>query len=170
MADGELGAVVRHIRKLVAFQTSQEMTDRQLLFEFMANGDGMAFAALVRRHGPLVFAVCRRVLSHQQDAEDAFQATFLVLAQRATSILKTEARASWLHGVAYRIAMKAKRDAARRRAHEREVKAVPTTPRKSFPDRAWPEVQVVLDEEIQGLPEKYRVVFLLCCLEGKNRT
>src|SRR5260370_22452573 len=95
---------------------------------------------------------------------------FVGLAQRANAIRKTEALASWLHGVAYRIAMKAKRDAARRRAHEREVKAVPTTPRKSFPDRAWPGVQVVLYEEIQRLPEKYRVVVLLCCLEGKNST
>jgi RNA polymerase sigma factor (sigma-70 family) len=170
MADAGLGAVVQHIRKLVAFRAIQETTDRQLLGQFLASADEMAFAALVKRHGPLVLAVCRRVLRHQQDAEDAFQATFLVLAQRAASIRRTEALTSWLHGVAYRIAMRAKRDAARRRAHERKVMAVSTPPNNFSPEPSWPEIQAVLDEEIQRLPEKYRAVFLLCCLEGKNRT
>ncbi len=165
MAETELGTVVRHIRKLAAFRSTKEMTDHQLLEAFLANRDDTAFAALVKRHGPLVLAVSRRVLQQLQDAEDAFQATFLVLAQ-STSIRKTEAVGSWLHGVAYRIALRAKRDITRRRVHEREVKALPHSSPSS--DLAWPEVQVILDEEIQGLPEKYRAVFVLCCLEGKS--
>jgi RNA polymerase sigma factor (sigma-70 family) len=166
MGETELSTVVRHIRKLAAFRSTKEMTDRQLLEAFLANRDDTAFAALVKRHGPLVLAISRRVLHQQQDAEDAFQATFLVLAQSAASIRKTEALGSWLHGVAYRIALRARRDITRRRVHEREVKVVPHPSPAS--DLAWPEVQVILDEEIQGLPEKYRAVFVLCCLEGKN--
>src|SRR5438105_279143 len=166
MADTELGTVVRHIRDLVASRATHEQTDRQLLEAFLASRDERAFAEVVTRHGPLVLAVCRRVLGHQQDAEDAFQAAFLVLARNAGSIRKHESLGSWLHGVAYRIAMKAKRDAARRRLREREVKAMP---HRSPPDLAWPEVQLILDQEIQRLPVKYRAVFVLCCLEGKNR-
>src|SRR5438105_2910349 len=123
MADTELGTVVRHIRELVASRATHEQTDRQLLEAFLAGRDERAFAEVLRRHGPLVLAVCRRVLRHQQDAEDAFQAAFMVLARNAGSIRKQESLGSWLHGVAYRIAMKAKRDAARRRLREREVKA-----------------------------------------------
>jgi RNA polymerase sigma factor (sigma-70 family) len=167
MADAELGAVVRYIRKRVGVQAAKELSDRQLLHHFLVERDDSAFTTLVQRHGRLVLAVCRRVLRHQQDAEDAFQATFLVLARNSKSIRNKGALASWLHGVAYRIAMKAKRDAARRRAHEKRAKTVVQTSRP--PDLAWQEVQSILDEEIGRLPEKYRVVFLLCALEGKNR-
>jgi RNA polymerase sigma factor (sigma-70 family) len=167
-ADVKLEGVVRHIRAVAGARLSPEGTDRQLLLAFSVRGEQAAFAALVERHGPMVLRVCRRVLRHAQDAEDAFQATFLVLAQKATSIRKTEALASWLHGVAHRVALRARRDAGRRRAHEREVKAMPAKndPRRE-PD--WIEVQAALDEEVQALPEIYRGPFVLCFLEGRSR-
>src|SRR5262249_48895550 len=106
----------------------------------------------------------RRVLRHEQDAEDAFQATFLVLARNAGSIRKREALASWLHGVAYRTAMKAKRSAARGRDHEARLRAV-TPP---GPGPTWDEVQAGLDEEVQQRPACFREAFVLCVLEGKS--
>ncbi len=166
MANPPLGPVLRHIRKLAAAAHAKEQTDVQLLQEFAARNDQAAFAALVRRHGPMVLGVCRNVLRHTQDAEDAFQATFFVLARKAGTIRKAEALVSWLHGVAYRMAMNAKRNAARRRSHEQQAQPAP----QSDPawETAWQEVQVLLDEEIDRLPEKYRAAFLLCCLENKS--
>src|SRR5262245_1413934 len=142
-------------------------TARQLRAGFCARGDQAAFAELVGRHGPMVLRVCRRVLRHEQDAEDAFQATFLVLARKAGSVRRTEALASWLHGVAHRVALRARRDAGRRRAHEREAQPMPANAGTGGAD--WCEVQAALDEEIRALPEKYRAPFVLCFLEGKSR-
>src|SRR5919204_2392641 len=118
MATTPLGTLLRHLHQLAAGGRAQQWTDRQLLDDFAARGNEAAFTALVSRHGPMVLRVCRRVLNHEQDAEDAFQATFLVLARNIGSIGKREALGPWLHGVAYRTAMNAKRTAARRRNHE----------------------------------------------------
>ena len=115
MATPQLALVLRHMHKLAAGHSLPQRSDRQLLEDFSAHRDEATFVTLVARHGEMVLRVCRRVLHHEQDAEDAFQATFLVLAQNIRSIRKCEALAEWLHGVAYRIAMKAKRSAARRR-------------------------------------------------------
>jgi RNA polymerase sigma factor (sigma-70 family) len=167
MAGTQLGPVLRHLRQLVAPQGAEDRTDRQLLHAFATHTDQAAFAILVRRHGPLVLGVCRRVLQQAQDAEDAFQATFLVLARKAASIRNGEALVSWLHGVAYRMAMSTKRNAARRRVHEAQAPAAP--PRDPAREAAWREVQTLLDEEIQRLPEKYRAPFLLCCLDNYSR-
>ena len=166
MADVALAEVVQEIRRLATSLEVKERTDQDLLGEFQARRDQTAFAALVDRHGPLVLRVCRHVLRHQQDAEDAFQATFLVLARRAGSIRKREALAAWLHGVAHRIAMQAKRSAARLRAHEARA-AAPS--RRSGPDDPWRETQAVLHEEIERLPAIYRTPFVLCFLEGHGR-
>jgi RNA polymerase sigma factor (sigma-70 family) len=165
MASTELSPVLRQIHHLAGLQAAAGRGDRDLLGEFVARGDESAFAALVRRHGPLVLGVCRHVLGHEQDAEDAFQATFLVLARNAAAVRKGEALASWLHGAAYRIALRAKRDAARRRAREGRVRVMPPRNRQ---DLGWTEVQAILDEEISGLPEKYRAPFVLCYLAGKS--
>src|SRR5262249_20049544 len=127
MATAQLSTLLRHIHTLAVNHGAQQRTDRQLLDDFVARRDEAAFTALVARHGRMVLRVCRRVLGHEQDAEDAFQATFLVLASRARSICKREALGNWLHGVAYRTAMKAKRSAARRRTHEARLREL--TPR-----------------------------------------
>jgi RNA polymerase sigma factor (sigma-70 family) len=166
MADVALAEVVQELRRLATSPQVKERTDQDLLGEFQARRDQTAFAALVERHGPLVLRVCRQVLRHQQDAEDAFQATFLVLARRAGAIRKREALAAWLHGVAYRIAMHAKRSAARLRAHEARA-AAPS--RRSGPDDTWRETQAVLHDEIERLPAIYRTPFVLCFLEGHGR-
>jgi RNA polymerase sigma factor (sigma-70 family) len=161
-----LGSVIRHARTLAAQETA-DRTDRELLADFTSRKDESAFAALVRRHAGLVWAVCRSVLGHEQDAEDAFQASFLVLARRAASIPKAATLGGWLHGVAYRTALRAKRDAARRRRHEGQARAMAQT---EVPwQAAWREVQAVLAEEVERLPEAQRVVFVFCCLEGGSR-
>src|SRR5262245_2094220 len=143
-------------------------TDGQLLDRFVASRDGAAFEALVRRHGPLVLGVCRRVLGHAQDAEDAFQAAFLVLARKAASIRSRELLANWLYGVARRTAQRAKSAALRWRARGRQVTEMPEPPAVQRED-AGAELQPLLDRELCGLPEKYRVPVVLCDLEGRTR-
>jgi RNA polymerase sigma factor (sigma-70 family) len=165
MATAQLGKLVRNVRNLAAGNGSLERADRQLLDDFSACRDEAAFAALVARHGSMVLRVCRRLLNHEQDAEDAFQATFLILARKSASIRKTEALAQWLHGVAYRTALEVKRSAARRRGHEARLW---TVMRKAAVSPTWDDVQAVLDEEIQRLRAPFRVAFVLCVLEGKS--
>src|SRR5262245_14446474 len=162
-----LSSVVSCVRTLAEARQAADMSDQQLLHRFASDNDVGAFRALVERYGRRVFSVCRHVLQHTQDAEDAFQATFLVLASKARVIRKRQALASWLHGVAYRIAMKAKRDAARRRNHEARAGAAPGTDPAT--EMSWREVQAILDEEIQRLPERERTAFVLCCLDGLGR-
>src|SRR5262249_6590055 len=140
-----------------------ECSDRQLLDDYASRNDPGAFAALVRRHGPTVLGVCRRMLRHEQDAEDAFQAVFLVLARGARTIRKGDSLTSWLYGVSYRIALRARRDAARRRKHEARAQA---SRGAADWETAWRELQGVLDEEVEQLPLAYRDVFVLCCLDG----
>src|SRR5262245_15893028 len=167
MPPPSLSAVVRQVRKLAAPGDTAAASDTHLLDRFRASSDEAAFATLVRRHGPLVMGVCRRVLRHHQDAEDAFQATFLVLAKNAPSIRRRTALASWLYGVARRVAADARRAAARRQARERRA----TNMGHAQPDleAAWRELQAVLAEEVERLPEKYQLPFVLCCLEGRSK-
>jgi RNA polymerase sigma factor (sigma-70 family) len=167
MSDSQFPSVVEHIRRLARRPDAASPADRELLRGFCSGTDPEAFTALVCRHGPLVLRVCRRVLGQQQDAEDAFQATFLILARRASSLRTVASLAAWLHGVAYRVALQAKRNAARRRLHEaRAAEAVPTS---AAAEVSWREVQAILHEEIEGLPERLRAPFLLCCVEGLGR-
>jgi RNA polymerase sigma factor (sigma-70 family) len=166
MTHAQLGPVVRHLRHLAGTPGHHDLSDTQLLQCFAARHEEAAFAALVERHGRLVLNVCRRVLGHEQDAEDAFQATFLLLARNAASIHTTEAVGGWLYRVAHRVATRAGVGLARRRAREREAGA--RRPREAPSDAAWRELQEVLQEELARLPEKYREPFVLCCLEGKS--
>src|SRR6266536_5516792 len=126
-------------------------TDRELVDRFLRQQDEAAFAALVQRHGPMVLALCRRILDHEQDAEDAFQATFLILVRRAGTLDNPDLLSSWLYGVAYRTARKARTQAARRRAQERQVASV-TTAEEPPVDHAWRELRSVLDDELNRLP------------------
>jgi RNA polymerase sigma factor (sigma-70 family) len=141
-------------------------TDGQLLTRFIASRDEASFAALVRRHGPMVLGVARRVLGNLHDAEDAFQATFLVLARRAGSVVKRESVGSFLHGVACRTAMQAASANARRRAKERQVEHMPHPEVLPEETRDW---LPLLDRELGLLPEKYRAAVVLCDLEGRSR-
>ncbi len=160
-----LAAVLQHLHNLAT--DAPECPDAELLQRFRAHRDETAFNTLVRRYGPMVLGVCRRVLRQREDAEDAFQATFLVLARQAASIRTGEALPSWLYGVAYRVACNARRAADRRLAHERKVIRVAES--KADLDLAWRELQAVLAEEVQRLPAKFRAPFVLCCLEGKSK-
>jgi RNA polymerase sigma factor (sigma-70 family) len=159
-------AILRHLRSLAA-RPMIDRTDRELLRGFAALRDEAAFAAMVRRHGPLVLSVCRRVLRHEQDAEDAFQATFLVLARKATSIQNSDTVGGWLFGVAYRTAMCMRKRAARQR--ERDQRAALGTPTEPIADASLHELQALLDAEVARLPEKLRLPFVACCLEGRSK-
>jgi RNA polymerase sigma-70 factor (ECF subfamily) len=137
-----------------------------LLERFARRRDEAAFAALVRRHGPLVLSVCRRVLRHEQDAEDAFQATFLVLARKAGSIRKRESVGSWLYGVAYRIARKAKASKARQPVQLTKLREIAAA--ESSHEWMTYELRALLDQEVNRLPDKYRLPFVMCYVEGKT--
>jgi RNA polymerase sigma factor (sigma-70 family) len=141
------------------------VSDGQLLDRFTRRQDEAAFEALLRRHGPLVLGVCRRILGSHHDAEDAFQATFLVLVRKSASVRPKQSVANWLYGVAYRTALKAKTRAARNRARER-VAAVPEEATQRGATTG--EFASVLDQELNRLSEKYRSAFVLCGLEGKS--
>jgi RNA polymerase sigma factor (sigma-70 family) len=152
---------LQQLRQLALTARSEELTDADLLQQFVRQRDELAFETLVHRHGALVLGVCRRLLRNRHDAEDAFQATFLVLARQAGSIRKPAALASWLHGVAQRTALTLRRATRRRRV--KETQAMPRTV-ESTADTA--ELYEVLDHELAALPEKYRLAILLCDLEG----
>jgi RNA polymerase sigma factor (sigma-70 family) len=160
MSIGQLAVVVRQIHRLADSGGHEGLTDGQLLERFLGGGDELAFAALVRRHGPLVLGVCRRVLRDRHAAEDAFQATFLILLRRARSLDRRGSVASWLYTVAYHVALRARADAARR--------PPPARPVPQPPEAGWADLQPVLDEELGRLPESYRSVVVLCYLEGKT--
>ena len=167
MSSSALAAGLRHLRVQLAARQHSAESDEHLLHAFTSRRDDNAFTVLVQRHGPMVLHVCRRTLGNEQDAEDAFQATFLVLASNATALRSKTSLASFLHGTAYRTAMKAKQSAARRRKHERRAATQP--PADPADELSWREVRVLLDEEIARLPEIYRSVFVLCHLEHLSR-
>jgi RNA polymerase sigma factor (sigma-70 family) len=166
MSGNGTGDVLRSIRRIVGGESGAGLADRELLHAFAARRDGEAFAALVRRHGPMVLGVCRRLLPDANDVEDAFQATFLVLVQKAGALRRPELLGNWLYGVACRVAGHARAEAARRRAHERRAGEAP---RPVPADRAaLGDLRDVLDQELERLPERYRTPVVLCYLEGKT--
>jgi RNA polymerase sigma factor (sigma-70 family) len=162
-----MSKVVHHLRQTVHQQNESTWTDSQLLACFIRNRDEDAFATLVRRHGPMVWGVCRRVVCNWQDAEDAFQATFLILLRKAASIASRELLANWLYGVAHRTALHARTVNTKRRLKERQVPVMPEA--EAMPHDRQRDWQPWLDEELSRLPDKYRVVVVLCDLEGKTR-
>jgi RNA polymerase sigma factor (sigma-70 family) len=166
MATNRLRRALEHLQRTLAPPGEEALPDAHLLARFLTGRDQAAFAALVRRHGPMVLGVCRRVLRHTQDVEDAFQAAFLVLARKAGSVLKREALGSWLYMVAYRTARRARADQARRRAREKQVDAMPHPQVPPEEVRDW---LPLLDDELRRLPEKYRAPVVLCDLQGQSR-
>ncbi len=167
MATGQLSEVVQHLRKTVLPRDGAGPTDEQLLEDYISRRDEAALAALVLRHGPMVWGVCRRVLSNYHDAEDAFQATFLVFVRKASSIASRELLANWLYGVAHQTAMKARVNVARRKIRERQVTDMPEP--AVVEQVCWNDLQPLLDEELSRLPDLSRAVLVLCDLEGKTR-
>jgi RNA polymerase sigma factor (sigma-70 family) len=159
--------VLRAVRRTIGLREAQELTDADLLWRFAHDHDEPAFATLMHRHGPLVLGVCLRVLHDPHDADDAFQATFFVLARKAGSIGQPDRLANWLYGVALRVAKKAHAAAARRRALQQQVSDVPAA--EPSRDDDWADLRQVLDDEVQRLPEKFRLPILLCYLEGRTR-
>lgn len=166
MATGHRSKVIDGLQRAVLLHDGAELTDGQLLDCYVGSRDEAAFAALVRRHGPMVWGVCRRLLANYHDAEDAFQTTFLVLVRKAPSIVPRERVANWLYGVAHRTALKAKAIAARR---QREKSVTPMPEPAISPPNLWPDLQPLLDAELSRLPDKFRTAMVLCDLEGKTR-
>ncbi len=166
MGQGQLQVVVRHAQR-VAGAGEGRLGDGKLLRRFLNSGEGAAFEELVRRHGPMVLGVCRRILQDSHAAEDAFQATFLVLFRRARALAGQRGTlAGWLYTVASHVALKARADAARRRVKEGQVVDTPRADAQA--EQLWPDLQPVLDEELNRLPEAYRAALVLCYLEGKT--
>jgi RNA polymerase sigma factor (sigma-70 family) len=167
MAAGEANSLLRHLRRLAGTAEAQGASDRALIESFVSDRDDAAFATLFRRHGPMVLSLCRRVLRNEEEADDAFQATFLVLARKAHSLRSRDTVSSWLYGVAYRTALKARCSAARRRA--REAAAPARVAADPLTELTVAEAQGIVDRELASLPEKYRAPLLLCCLQGLAR-
>ena len=168
MSTGQSRDVLQQLRRAVLLRDGGRMTDEQLLECFATRHDAAAFEVLVRRHGPMVLGVCRRVLRNPQDAEDAFQATFLVLVRKAASIGQRELLGNWLYGVAYRAALDARAATTRRRARERQLNPMPE-PEAGDGGDVWRDLRPLLDQELNRLPDKYRVPVVLCDLEGRTR-
>jgi RNA polymerase sigma factor (sigma-70 family) len=163
MATSQVSDVIQQLRRTVLLRDAAGLSDGQLLEDYLSRRDEAALEALVGRHAPTVWGVCRRLLGHH-DAEDAFQATFLVLVRKASSIASREQLANWLYGVARQTALKARATAARRKEREKQVAEMPE-PAAAERDLGddW------LDHELSRLPDKYRVVIVLCDLGGKTR-
>lgn len=142
------------------------MTDQQLLHNFIERRDQAAFEALMQAHGPMVYGVCSRILRNHHDAEDAFQATFLVLARKAASIARRELLTKWLYRVAYHTALKAKAASESRQSKEKQMAELPDPAVAA--EEKWSDVAPLLDRELSRLPEKYRMPVLLCDLNGKT--
>jgi RNA polymerase sigma factor (sigma-70 family) len=168
MGSGSAGSELqRHLNTLTYLGVVGNLTDGQLLERVVTGREEAAqaaFSVLVERHGPMVLRVCRQVLGDDHDSHDAFQATFLVLARRAGSVRRADSVACWLHGVARRVAVRSRSDAARRRVHEKRWAELRGAGGTEQDERAgsWPE----LHEEIARLPRRYREPVVLCYLEG----
>jgi RNA polymerase sigma factor (sigma-70 family) len=167
MAHRALNRAVDFIHRWAALPVAGQRTDRQLLNRFAEDGDQASFGELVQRHGPLVWGVCRRVLQNDHDADDAFQATFLVLSRKASATCWHESVKHWLYEVAYRVALRARASRDRRRDQEREAASAGRT---DVPGEvSWRDVQLALDDELHRLPAKYRAPLMLCYLEGQTQ-
>jgi RNA polymerase sigma factor (sigma-70 family) len=163
----QVNEVVFHLRRIILPKGESGLTDGELLGRFIEHRDEAAVTALVRAHGPMVWGVCRRMLPNHHDAEDAFQATFLVLVRKAESVRQREMVGNWLYGVAHQTARKARATTGKRRRREMQVMAMPQV---QAPEQdSSHQLEPFLDQELSRLPDKYRVAIVLCDLEGKTR-
>src|SRR5713226_3099822 len=160
----QISKVIQHLRSTLLVRDGADLTDGELLECFVSRRETAALEALVRRHGPMVWGVCRRILRNHHDAEDAFQATFLVLVRKAASVKPREMVGNWLYGVAQQTALKARATAAKQRTRERQVADMidPAVEEQDLSE----DLQFVLDQELNRLPDKYRIAIVLCDLEG----
>jgi RNA polymerase sigma factor (sigma-70 family) len=161
-----MSELLQYLSRTVSLPNEQGMSDGELLDRFVARRDQAAFAALVRRHGQMVWSVCRRLLVHH-DAEDAFQATFIVLVRKADSVRPSHRVGNWLYGVAYQTALNTRAAAIRRRARERQASPTPEPAEKGKENQR--ELRAILDQELNRLPPRYRAAIVLCDLEGRTR-
>jgi RNA polymerase sigma factor (sigma-70 family) len=166
MNTGRITKVIQHFRQ-VALGDGAGLSDGQLLDRFLASREETAFQALVRRHGQMVMGVCQRILRNTADADDAFQATFLVLVRKASGLLHRQTVGDWLYGVAYHTALKARAAAVRRHTLEMRVRDMATN--ETAAADAWHELRPIIDQELNRLADKYRRPLILCDLEGKTR-
>jgi RNA polymerase sigma factor (sigma-70 family) len=165
MANSRIEPIIQHLRRTMLRCGKAGLTDGQLLERFVADRDAAAFEALVRRHGRMVLGVCRRVLGDPHDADDCFQATFLVLVRKAASVSPPERVGNWLYGVAHTTAVRVRSANAKRRRRETHVAALPEHAIEDSDN----ELPALLDEELAHLPDKYRTAIVLCDLEGHPR-
>lgn len=166
MTANSTGHILQRIRQLVGVPPDAEVTDGQLLNRYVVHREDDAFALLLQRHGPMVLGLCKRLIREPHAAEDAFQATFMVLVRKADSIIKQDSLASWLYGVAYRTARRVRSTTDRHRPVEFSTMQEPC---KDAADHAsWQQLRPVLDEEVNRLPEKFRAPVILCYIEGKS--
>lgn len=164
MPASQMSKVIQHLHNTLFVQ---EASDGQLLECFVSRHEQAALEVLVRRHGPMVWGICRRILGNHHDTEDAFQATFLVLVRKAASIAPKEMVGNWLYGVAHQTALKARATAAKRKKRECQVTTMPEASVKD--QEIWSDLEPFLDLELSRLPDKYRVVILLCDLQGRTQ-
>jgi RNA polymerase sigma factor (sigma-70 family) len=167
MPTSQMSEVIQYLRRTALLPDGAGLTDGQLLSRFLERRDEDAFAALVKRHGPMVWGVCRRLLTSHHDAEDAFQATFLVLVRKAAKVFPRDKVANWLYGVAYMTAHRGRVAAAKARRREKQVAKMPET--AVVEGDLWRDLQPLLDQELSRLPDAYREVIVLSDLEGKTR-
>lgn len=164
MANGSLHPLLHYLRRLSGGPSAGgDLDDAQLLRRFQSDRDETAFTAIVQRYGAMVWALCVRRLGETSEAEDAFQATFLVLVRKASSLRGPELLGPWLHGVAYRTALKVRGQRARQALREAPLSDQAATER---PEQVWCDLRPVIDEEVNRLPEKYRRPVVLCYLQG----
>jgi RNA polymerase sigma factor (sigma-70 family) len=166
MSKGSVGHWLRELGSSVLARQAQTWSDRELLERFVAGSGEAAFAALLQRHGPMVWQVCRNIVPSAQDAEDAFQATFLILVRKAASIRQPELLSSWLYGVACRVSRRARAVAARRQA--RETDGVAMVAAKPDHEAERRDLEPVVHEELERLPDKFRAPLVLCYFQGRT--
>src|SRR5262245_18182388 len=166
MVTAHLSDFLRRLTCGMAAERLRDHSDRQLVETALAGRDEAAFQAVVHRHGRMVYRVCWRVLQHPQDTEDAFQATFWILAQKLHNVRKHASLASWLHGVAHRVALKATAQCAARRCREYQASLPDALPPA---DVTWGEFRSALDVELGHLADKWRLPLILCYLEGRTQ-